>query len=199
MDTSVSAVLGILFLALGFSAVMLMFRIWGYPFDEQRHESSAPRSLVVIHRSVGICFVLLYLFMMYQMVPRLFYYQIEFPARTVAHLMLGVSIGFLLIVKLVILRACRHFSNMLPYIGVGILWCTVLLVSLSVPFALKESYWSVSTVGGSVYSPENIERIRKLLPTAGFPESAPLDQMASEDHLAPEGVFCSPSVLPATT
>ena len=37
--------------------------------------------------------------MMYHMVPRLFIYQVEFPARTVAHLLLGVSIGFLLIIN----------------------------------------------------------------------------------------------------
>ena len=43
MDTALSAVFGLVFLTLGFAAVFLMFRIWGYPFDEQRHESTAPR------------------------------------------------------------------------------------------------------------------------------------------------------------
>jgi mono/diheme cytochrome c family protein len=183
MDTFISAVLGLVFLTLGFAAVFLMFRIWGYPFDEQKHESTAPKIMVLTHRVVGICYVLLYLLMMYHMVPRLFLYQVEFPARTVAHLMLGVSIGFLLIIKLLILRSCRHFSSMLPYIGISILWCTVLLVSLSVPFAFKESYWSSSTKGGSVYSAENIERIQKLLPAAGFPPAAPLEKLASENTL----------------
>ena len=89
----------------------------------------------------------------------------------------------LLIIKLVVIRACRHFSSMLPYIGICILWCTVLLVSLSVPFALKETYWSSSAVGGSVYSADNQERVRKLLPVAGFPTEAPLATMADEDHL----------------
>ena len=183
MDISFSAFLGLFFLALGFAAVFLMFRIWGYPFDEQRHQSTAPRMLVLLHRSVGVCYLLLYLFMMYHMVPRLFLYQVEFPARTVAHLMLGVSIGFLLLIKLVILRFCKHFSSMLPYIGISILWCTVLLVSLSVPFAFKDSYWSRSATGGSVYSSENIARIQKLLPTAGFPSAAPLEKLASEHAL----------------
>ena len=183
MDISFSAFLGLFFLALGFAAVFLMFRIWGYPFDEQRHQSTAPRMLVLLHRSVGVCYLLLYLFMMYHMVPRLFLYQVEFPARTVAHLMLGVSIGFLLLIKLVILRFCKHFSSMLPYIGISILWCTVLLVSLSVPFAFKDSYWSRSATGGSVYSSENIARIQKLLPTAGFPSAAPLENLASEHAL----------------
>ena len=116
-----------------------MFRIRGYPFDEVRHQSTAPKALVLCRCLAGLCYIILYLFMMYKMVPRLFIYQVEFPARTVAHLLLGVSIGFLLIVKLVVIRTCRHFSSMLPYIGICILWCTVLLVSLSVPFALKET------------------------------------------------------------
>jgi hypothetical protein len=169
MDTSVSAFLGLLFLALGFVAVFLMFRLWGYPFDAERHQSTAPPSLVLLHRLVGLAYVVLYVFMMWQMVPRLFQYQVEFPARTVAHLMLGVSIGFLLILKVYIIRFARSLSSMLPYMGVGLLWCTVLLASLSVPFAFKERLWSSNVAGGSVYSDENLERIGKLLPGAGFP------------------------------
>ena len=130
MDTSLSAFLGILFLVLGGSAVFLMFRLWGYPFDHERHQSSAPPSLINLHRFIGLAYVVLYVFMMWQMVPRLFQYQVEFPARTVAHLMLGVSIGFLLILKIFIIRCARHLSSMLPYLGVGIFWCTVLLTSL---------------------------------------------------------------------
>lgn len=179
MDTSISALLGILFVTLGFAAVFLMFRIWGYPFDAQRQTSTAPGGLVLTHRLVGLSYAALYLFMMSQMVPRLFLYQVEFPPRTVAHLLLGVGIGLLLILKLSILRFFRHFRPMLPYIGTAILWCTVLLVSLSVPFAYKEIYWSSSAVGGSVYSQENIERLKKLLPTAGFPEETPLAELTT--------------------
>ena len=183
MDTATSVIFGLLFLTLGFAAVFLMFRIWGYPFDEAAHKSSAPRFLVVIHRVVGVSYVLLYLLMMSQMVPRLFEYQVEFQVRTVAHMMLGVSIGLLLVLKFSILRAFRHFSGALPYIGTAILWCTVMLVSLSVPFALKEVYWSSGASGGSAFSQENIDRVRTLLPTAGFPPQAPIADLASESNL----------------
>lgn len=183
MDAHTNAIFGVLFLALAFAAVLLMFRIWGYPFDEQRRASTAPRSLVRLHRLVGVCYVLLYLLMMSQMVPRLFHYQVEFPARSVAHLMLGVSIGVLLFLKLVILRSCRHFSAWLPYIGVGILWCTTMVVSLSVPFAFKERYWSRTAVGGSAFSPENLERVRRLVPTAGLPDDAPLSGLSEVESL----------------
>ena len=183
MDASISMLLGLLFLTLGFLGVFLMFRIYGYPFDAERKISTAPPSLVLFHRIVGLVFLLIYLFMMYQMVPRLFHYQVELPARTVAHLILGVSVGFLLVIKFFILRSCPHFRYLLPYLGLGILWCTVLLISLSAPFAYRETYWSRTAVGGSVYSEANLERIRQLLPGAGFPSDAPMHDLGSESGL----------------
>lgn len=183
MDAYTNALLGILFLSLGFAAVFLMFRIWGYPFDEARHQSSAPPGLVRFHRVIGVAYVVLYLLLMSQMVPRLFNYQVEFSTRTVAHVMLGVTIGLILIVKLAIIRFFRHFSSIVPYLGLGLLWCTTMVVSLSVPFAFKESYWSRAAVGGSAFSESNIARLQRLLPTAGFPESAPLQELAHPDQL----------------
>ncbi|MFP6643980.1 MAG: hypothetical protein VCF24_10545 [Candidatus Latescibacterota bacterium] len=105
---------------------------------------------MVIHRIIGLCYLVLYLLLMAQMVPRVFDYQVEFSTRTVAHLMLGVSIGLLLIVKLSIIRFFKHFSGVVPYLGCTLLWCTTMVVSLSVPFAFKASYWSQAAVGGAV-------------------------------------------------
>jgi hypothetical protein len=119
---------------------------------------------VVIHRILGLCYLELYLLLMAQMVPRMFDYQVEFSTRTVAHLMLGVSIGLLLIVKLSIIRFFKHFSGVVPYLGCALLWCTTMVVSRSVPFAFKASYWSQAAVGGSAFSELNLERMRKLMP-----------------------------------
>ena len=118
---------------------------------------------MVIHRILGLCYLELYLLLMAQMVPRMFDYQVEFSTRTVAHLMLGVSIGLLLIVKLSIIRFFKHFSGVVPYLGCDLLWCTTMVVSLSVPFAFKASYWSQAAVGGSAFSELNLERMRKLI------------------------------------
>ena len=41
-----------------------MFKLWGYPFDPETHTSSAPRSLVRLHRTIGYAYLGLYLFMM---------------------------------------------------------------------------------------------------------------------------------------
>ena len=117
---------------------------------------------MVIHRILGLCYLELYLLLMAQMVPRMFDYQVEFSTRTVAHLMLGVSIGLLLIVKLSIIRFFKHLSGVVPYLGCDLLWCTTMVVSLSVPFAFKASYWSQAAVGGSAFSELNLERMRKL-------------------------------------
>ena len=119
---------------------------------------------MVIHRILGLCYLELYLLLMAQMVPRMFDCQVEFSTRTVAHLMLGVSIGLLLIVKLSIIRFFKHFSGVVPYLGCDLLWCTTMVVSLSVPFAFKASYWSQAAVGGSAFSELNLERMRKLMP-----------------------------------
>ena len=114
MDTAISMLLAVLFLTLGLIGVFLMFRIYGNPFDAERNVSTAPPSLMLAHRIVGFVSLLIYLFMMFQMVPRQFHYQVELPARTVAHL---------LMVKLFVLRSCPHFRFLLSYLGLGILWC----------------------------------------------------------------------------
>jgi hypothetical protein len=58
-----------------------------------------------------------------------------------------------------------------------------MVVRLSVPFAFKESYWSKGAVGGSAFSAQNLERVRKLIPTAGFPDDAPLADLADYSQL----------------
>ena len=122
--------------------------------------------------------------MMVQMVPRMWTFQIELPARTVAHLTLGMSIGIILLIKIIIVRFCKHLeSSLVPMLGTGLLICTALLMGLSIPFSIREMQLSRATVGGTVYSQENVERVQRLLPDAGFPPEAPLEELASAAHL----------------
>jgi len=114
------------------------------------------------------------------MVPRLWNYQVELPPRTVAHLMLGITIGVLILVKIAILRFFRHFEESMPYIGTCLLICTYLLIGLSVPFTFREAALRTQT---SAFSDEGIARTRKLLENAGLPAEAPLDQLASKRKL----------------
>ena len=180
MSTSMSAILGLIFLGLANASVFLMFKLWGYPFDKETHKSEAPPSLMLLHRLIGYAYAILYVFMMWHMVPRLWNYQVELPPRTVAHLMLGITIGVLILVKIAILRFFRHFEESMPYIGTCLLICTYLLIGLSVPFTFREVALRTQT---SAFSDEGIARTRKLLENAGLPAEAPLDELASKRKL----------------
>ena len=183
MDVVLSASLGILFLVLGFTTVFLMYHLWGYPFDEAKKLSSAPPSLMRLHRILGYLFVLLYIVMMIEMVPRMWHYQVEWPARTVAHMMFGMSIGIVLLIKLSILRFFRHFEEWMPVLGTLLLGLTITLSALSMPHAFREMVLAREAAGGDVFSEDNRARVAKLLPAAGLPEEAPLGELATVGSL----------------
>jgi len=180
MDTFGNAMLGILFLLLSLAGTFLMYKLWGYPFDHAKLKSSAPPGLMLLHRLIGYAYAAIYIYLMTQMVPRLWSYEVEFPARTVAHLMFGMAIGIIIVAKVAIVRFFKHLeSTLVPFLGTGLLICTFLLVGLSVPFALKESYLHRRAIGGTGFSPENIERVRRLLLRAGLPSSVQTDELAT--------------------
>ncbi len=179
-----NATLGLLFLGLAFAATFLMYHLWGYPFDEKRKRSEAPPRLIRIHRLVGYAFVAIYVIMMWQMVPRLWTYQVELPARTVAHLLLGMTIGVILIVKIVIVRFFKHMeSKLVPGLGTGLLICTVLLMGLALPAGIRETLLLRNARAGGAFSAERIERVRDLLPLAGLEDARLLTSLASEEGL----------------
>lgn len=180
MGTFGNAILGLAFLFLAVFNTFFMFKLWGYPFDHEKLKSSAPPRLMLLHRLVGYVFLAIYVYMMSQMLPRLWTYQVELPARTVAHLVLGMTIGILLLVKIVIVRFFKHLeSAMVPFLATAVLICTTLLIGLSVPIAFKEVLWSRSAVGGTAYSTENLERVKTLLAHSQLPPSASLERIAS--------------------
>ena len=183
MDVVLSASLGILFLVLGCATVFLMFHLWGYPFDKVKKLSSAPRSLMRLHRVLGYLFLLLYIVMMIEMVPRMWNYQVEWPARTVAHMMFGMSIGIVLLIKLSILRFFRHFEEWMPVLGTLLLGFTIVLASLSMPHAFREMALARASTGGDAFSDENRARVAKLLPAAGLPDDAPIPELATVESL----------------
>jgi mono/diheme cytochrome c family protein len=184
MDTYSNAVLGMFFLFLAYASTFLMFKLWGYPFDKEKHKSSAPPALMLTHRMMGYAYLIIYLYFMSEMLPRLWNYQVEFPARTVAHLLLGMTIGVILICKIAIVKFFKYLeSSMVPLLGISLLICTNLLIGLSVPFAFKESSLSGNISGGSAFSEENRTRVSRLLPTAGLPEEAVFDELATVENM----------------
>jgi mono/diheme cytochrome c family protein len=174
VNAAINATLGILFLVLAFGTVFLMFRLWGHPFDHVTHKSAAPPGLMRLHRIMGLAYFVIYVVLMFQMVPRLWTYQVEFPARTVVHIICGILIGLVLILKLSILRFFRHFEEWMPALGTSLLVLTVILSSLSIPFTVR-----AQGLDGRTFSPANLERIQNLLPEAGFGPEVKLEPLAT--------------------
>lgn len=178
-----NATLGFVFAAFAYAASFLMLHLWGYPYDKDRRKSQAPRGAMWLHRGLGYAFVVFYVVMMWRMVPRLWTYQIELPARSVAHLLLGFTVGFLLLIKISILRFFRHFEAWMPALGIGILLCTTLLLALSIPAALREHALAHGAAGGDPFGAASQARVARLLPDAGLPQGTDLKALATEDAL----------------
>ncbi len=179
-----NSILGILFISLAALVTFLMFYVWKFPFDHDKLESSAPARVIMAHRMLGYLFVLIYLFIMWNMVPRLWSYQIELPARTVVHLALGIIIGGLLFVKIVIVRYFKHMeAKLAPYLGTALFLFSFLLIYLVLPFSLREAYLERTALGDQAMVQQRIERVRDLLPTTGLVDEALLNDIATRKGL----------------
>ncbi len=185
MNATTNAWLGSLFLLLAVTLTFLMFYLWKFPFDKTKHQSSAPAPLMRLHRGLGYLFVLIYLILMWDMVPRLWSYQIELPARTVFHLTLGLTIGAVLIVKIAVVRWFKHLeARLAPILGTTLLICTLLLTGLALPYSAREAYLRMTAQNGQNFSEERVDRVKQYLPELGFSDSAGLLELASSRGLS---------------
>lgn len=153
--------------------------------------------LVRGHRIFGYAFLVFYLYFMWQMVPRLWTYQIEFPARTVMHFTLGMAIGPLLLVKILVVRFFpRLEGNLAPLLGTGLLTAATVLIGLSIPFALQETAQAWTVADGGYLGDENRLRVQDLLAQTGLDEEAcatystPTALLAGRDVLRRKCVEC---------
>jgi rubredoxin/cytochrome c5 len=140
------------------------------PAEEARGgspETSAtrlPQPAILAHRIFGYFFLAIYVVLMIQMVPRLWSYQIEFPARTVVHISLGMAIGAALLLKISIVRFFRRLDqSLVPTMGTGILVGSVVLIGISIPGAFQEALAT-----GALFAEENQERVSSLLLQTGL-------------------------------
>ena len=180
-----NAILGVVFLFVGAGGTFLMFHLWEYPFDHETLKSEAPPLLVRLHRVLGWAYLAIYIYFMWQMAPRLWSYQIEFPARTVAHLTLGMTIGAILLVKMSIVRFFKHLeATLVPILGTAMFICTILLIGLSAPFAFREAYLRAGGVEGNLITGENLERVRSHLGLAGLENEAMLSTLSTPQALS---------------
>ncbi len=184
MELIGNQILGVVFVVISAASTFLMFHLWGFPFDKEKLRSSAPPSLMRLHRVLGYVYLIIYLVLMWHMVPRLWTYQVELPARTVGHLILGMSIGAILIVKIAIVRYFKHMEGpLVPILGTGLFISTVLVVGLALPFSFREASLRSATLGNEATREERLERVRTLLPLAGFGEDADIEYLTSPQGL----------------
>jgi len=160
------------------------------PVDEAAGVAVTRSSAAVqAHRVFGYVFLALYVVMLWQMVPRLFSYQIEFPARTVVHISLGMAIGGLLAVKILIVRFFRGLdAAMAPLLGTSILVSSVVLIGISAPFALHEAFIERAEAAGP-FAPDSLERVRTLLRQAGLDEAEAATLATAESLRAGQNVL----------
>ena len=91
MSTTLSMWLGIAFLALVIVAVLLQAWLWGPKFwNEEEKKTEAPKFWLRMHALAGYAYGVIYVVMMWNMLPRLWEYQYELPARTVVHAVVGI-------------------------------------------------------------------------------------------------------------
>jgi hypothetical protein len=190
---------GMVFLALAILLTFLMFYVWKFPFDHASCKSSAPRLAINAHRLLGYIFVLIYIFIMWNMVPRLWSYQIELPARTVLHLALGISIGALLFMKIAIVRYFKHMeAKLAPLLGSALFLCSFLLIALVLPFSLREAYLESTALGDESMVQSRIKKVRELLPTAGLEDEKLLADLSSKKASPRVVEYWRPNVFNAT-
>ena len=179
-----NSILGTILFTLSVVLTFLMFYVWKFPYDHEKLHSFAPPASVITHRLLGYLYVVIYLYIMWSMVPRLWSYQIELPARTVVHLTLGILIGALLFIKIAIVRYFKHMeARLAPILGSGLFICTFLLIVLVLPFSLRELYLDSTALGDKSMIESRIKRVRELLPTTGLTDGKLLDELSSKKGL----------------
>lgn len=183
MSSVVNVFLAVLFVVLAFSATFLMYHLWGYPFNAKTHRSSAPAWAMRLHRLMGWAFVAIYIYLMIQMVPRMWTYQIELPARTVFHLVLGYSIGALLLAKILVVRFFKHLeSTLAPPMGTTLFVLSVVLMGLALPSVWRERVLANQALGGEGFTEARLQRVRDQLPDIGY-DTETADELGTRGSL----------------
>jgi hypothetical protein len=167
MTIVTNAVLGTVFFGVGLIATLLMYHLWRYPYDKIRRKSEAPRWLMNIHRTLGVAFVLLYVVLMSQMIPRIWHYEVAFRTQTRLHAALGIGIAVLLIGKLIILWFFRQLEDWTRLLGTLVFVAAATMLLISIPAVLEES-----SLADKAQQPENRSRVAGTLRRLQLPKAA---------------------------
>ncbi|HYC91042.1 MAG TPA: hypothetical protein VEO54_17625 [Thermoanaerobaculia bacterium] len=115
----------------------LMAWLWRFPMQpdptgrDPNGVSTAPRFPTNVHRALGYLFVLTYAVLLFEMVPRIWEFR-EATASSIAHGVLGMVVGVLLVLKIAVIRRFRRFGHRLPWIGGALAVSTLIVAALGI-------------------------------------------------------------------
>ena len=178
MSLTLSTWLGIAFVLLAVIATVLQAWLWNPKWwDPVAKKTHAPRFWVQMHRAAGFLYAGIYVLMMMHMIPRLWDYQVELPARTVIHAAAGIAIGVILLTKILVWRMFRYFEEAMPILGMSLLVSTLILGFLSIPYPLSVASTSVGL------DPERQTAVVAELERLGLSDLFPAQALVTETSL----------------
>jgi len=161
--------MGVAFAAVGLAAAILQYWLWTFPMAEDptgrdpNGVTTAPKFWRYAHRALGYAFVLIYLLLLSQMVPRLWRFEAAaWTPTAIAHAAAGLAILPILISKVAILRIWQRHGKKLPVFGSGLAALALVSLGLVAPQFLKVASGSEpgkSLVGERCYSCHASSRI----------------------------------------
>src|SRR5262249_37575838 len=135
LQTSLSAVLGILFVLVGGLNVWLIFHA-----TSRLKNRGANARLVIGHRIGGYIFIMLFFVMLYYMFLRLKETPDELTLRPMMHMFLGMMLVPLLFIKVLVARYYKTYYSVLMPLGLIIFTLAFVLVGITTgPYLLRKA------------------------------------------------------------
>jgi hypothetical protein len=122
VNALVTSWLGFAMAVIAIANALLMAWLWRFPMQpdptgrDPHGVSTAPRSWTNVHRALGYIFALIYVALLFEMVPRLWEFRVT-SIVTVIHAILGGIVGLLLVLKIAVIRAFQRAGGWLPLLG----------------------------------------------------------------------------------
>lgn len=171
-----TAGISLAFVGIGGMAALLMMWLWGFPYDEERGRSTAPRWLAWLHRCLGYTYILILFYICTRMIPRLWLYHDEFSSLAAIHASLGFFIIALLFTKVSVVRFYPVFQQHLPLLGIPLMILTMVMVLLVLGPAFHE--WQLSRKVGEV-----TDRVSEILDQVPAMKEKEIGVLTSEEGL----------------
>jgi ferredoxin-NADP reductase len=135
LQTPVSAVLGLVFILIGASAIWLIFEA-----SRHSHDQAARNRRIRAHRIAGYLFIALFCFMTWLMLLRLKDAADELSLRSMLHILVAMVLAPLFLIKVLVARYYKSYTSALVPLGLTIFTLGfVLIASTAGPYVLRRA------------------------------------------------------------